>query len=370
MKKISILIIACLALVCFNACEKNEDPIFVASAKGNPKITTPNATVTLTQETAKEQAITIVWDDAKYSVSTPITYTIEASPASAGFSKPEVVGKTKERFYTWTVGELNALAIKLGLTTSVEGSLEIRVKSSIGSDDGVEAISNITIVTLTPYPTIIPMKNLFFVGNAVDTNKDGVADDADWNNNAKNTYLFRDGKNDNEFHFQGFFDAKDFKLLEVKGEWQPQWGLDSGALTNSEILGGDPDTFAVTSAGFYSLKINIKDLTYSLDPIDATGKPTYASIGIIGDSNGGWDSDTDMVKSAFNEHIWYIESVDLVDGELKIRADDDWTNSWGADTGLSGQGNNSNDPNIKVTAGKYEIWFNDLDGRYILIPLN
>jgi len=382
MKKISILILAFASLLIFNACEEDEEPIFVAQEAEDPRIVSPNVTVALSRETADQPGLTVVWEDADYNVATPITYTIEAAAAGSGFSTPFVAGSTPERFFFWTVGELNALAINTGLPTDEEGNLEIRVKSSIGTNDGVEIISDITIVTLTPYPAVIPLKSLFFVGNAVDTNKDGVANDSDWDNgsgaSATNTYLFRDANDINVFNFQGYFEANEFKLLEIQGQWQPQWGLDNGTLSSSDILGSDPGAFVIPTAGYYSLSLNIDELTFSLDPIDASAATTYTSMGLMGSArtgdDSGWDAganpDTNFTQSPFNPHIWYLEGYTVFDGELKIRANDDWTNSWGGNPGLSGQGNNNNDPNIIVTAGTYDIWFNDLDGRFMLIPVN
>ncbi|KAA1248111.1 SusE domain-containing protein [Aquimarina sp. RZ0] len=378
MKKISVLILAFIGILIFNACEENEDPIFVAQEAAEPRIVSPNASVVLSRDTADQPAVTIVWEDANYNVATPITYTIEAATAGSGFSTPFVAGSTPERFFSWTVGELNALAINAGLPTDEEGSLEIRVKSAIGSNNGVEMVSDVTIMTLTPYPAVIPLKSLFLVGNAVDTNKDGVANDSDWDNGATNTYLFRDANDENIFYFQGYFEANEFKLLEIKGQWQPQWGLDGGGFTSSDILGGDPGAFVIPSAGYYALELNIDALTYSLAPIDASAAIVYSTMGLIGSArtgdDSGWDAsiipDTDFMQSPFNPHIWYLEGTEVFDGELKIRADDDWANSWGGNPGLSGQGNNDNDPNIIVTAGTYDIWFNDLDGRFILIPVN
>ena len=58
----------------------------------------------------------------------------------------------------------------------------------------------------------------------------------------------------------------------------------------------------------------------------------------------------------------------LTDGEIKFRADDAWDVSWGSDTALSGFATLGG-PNIPAMAGTYDIWFNDLDGGYILIPV-
>lgn len=150
--------------------------------------------------------------------------------------------------------------------------------------------------------------------------------------------------------------------------WQPQWGLENGELSSSEILGKDPSAFPVDTDGYYSLTVNIDELTYSFEPYDATGAATYATIGLIGDSTPeGWDADQDMTQSEFDPHLWYIKGIELTDGEAKFRADNDWVIDWGGNTPLSGVAPEKG-PNIPVTAGIYDVWFNDLTGHYVFIP--
>ncbi len=386
MKKISILMFAFVAALCFNACVEDEEPTFVIQEEQSegPLIVTPASTeVTLNKDLAGQQAFTFVWSDAGYNINTPITYTIEAAASGTNFETPEVAATTNDLFYTWTVEDLNNLAITVGLLPDVESAVQLRVVSSIGTEGGSSIASNAISVVVTPYATVIPVKNLFLVGNTVDTNKNGVANNDDWENGgadtSTNTYMFRDPDNENVFHFRGFFSTDgggdEFKLLEDQGSWQPQWGLDGGGFTSSAILGGDPGAFKVAATGYYDLTVNIDELTYSFTPFSITTEPEYTTIGIIGAARTGDDSgwntpDTDMTQSVFNPHIWYLEGVDLFDGPLKFRHSDDWPGNWGGTTELTGVGITDGDPPaIPVTAGKYDIWFNDLDGRYLLVPV-
>ena len=382
MKKISILLFAFVAALCFNACIEDEDPTFVLQQEQTegPLIVSANSTIALSKENEDLQGFTLVWEDAQYNVNTPISYSIEAAAAGTDFATPLEVAVTTDRFYSWTIGELNSLAILLGLEADNEASFELRVVSSLGTNGGASIISNPIALTVTPYSTIIVTKNLFLVGNTVDTNKDGVANNDDWNNGATNTYLFRDPDNSNIFYFRGFFEFNDgeneFKLLENKGFWQPQWGLDGGGFTSSDILGGDPGAFTIGSSGYYELIVNIDELTHELNSIDITGATEYTTIGFIGSARTGDDTgwggdDTDLIQSPFNPHIWYAENVTLFDGALKFRHSNDWPGNWGGPTPLTGQATTEgNPPDTPVIAGTYDIWFNDLDGRYIFVPRN
>jgi hypothetical protein len=59
-----------------------------------------------------------------------------------------------------------------------------------------------------------------------------------------------------------------------------------------------------------------------------------------------------------------IRVTPLNDGEAKFRANDAWDVSWEVKQ-LSGGGTGDN---IPVTKSKYKIYFNDLDGSYLMIP--
>ena len=45
----------------------------------------------------------------------------------------------------------------------------------------------------------------------------------------------------------------------------------------------------------------------------------FTTVGIIGTATpGGWDNDTDMVKSDTNDNVWILD-IALLDGEAKFR---------------------------------------------------
>ena len=101
----------------------------------------------------------------------------------------------------------------------------------------------------------------------------------------------------------------------------------------------------------------------------AATAPTYTTVGIIGDSTpNGWGASTAMVQSSFDPHQYSLRDVTLISGEMKFRANDDWATNWGSDTEFSGQGTQDG-ANIPIAPGTYDIFFNDIDGRYILIPV-
>lgn len=374
MKKLSILFLTFAALVGFNSCSSDDDVVFIAQSdpEGISFINSFNQEYVLTSATRNNVAERFIWNPVDFGVPTNVTYELQGS-TDPNFASFDVIGTTPELNLAITVNQLMSLAEDAGLDSDPatdapnSGQVYFRVRAFAGNSGGNELsetseIKAITVVLPEDAPDEeVPLKNFFLVGNATA---------AGWENNNNNTPLFRSAENPEVYNYTGYFGEGEFKLLEERGAWQPQWGLDNGSLTSSDILGGDPGAFTVSTAGYYTLTIDIDQLTYSFEPFDASGEATYSTIGVIGDSTpGGWDNDTDMTQSEFDDHIWFVNGISLIDGEMKFRAEDAWDVNWGDDTPLSGEAFQDG-PNIPVTAGTYDVWFNDLTGRYLLIPVD
>lgn len=100
-----------------------------------------------------------------------------------------------------------------------------------------------------------------------------------------------------------------FKYTDGPG-WDVNWG-DTGADGTLEPGG---DNMVAEEVGYYRLIVNLNDMTHSY---------TKTEWGIIGSATaGGWDSDQDMTFDP-ETGIW-TAIVELVAGELKFRANDDW----------------------------------------------
>lgn len=320
-----------------------------------PVVTLPLATsdFTLNDKTPNDVLTKVTWTDyATYGVD--VEYFVEV--AKKGTTDFVAAGSVKNaKTLDWTHKALNDAALKAGLVPSVKSELDVKVTAVTKTTGGeIRKPSSIVTFKVTPY---VAFKNLYLVGDATA---------AGWDpGNANILALYRDPSNLNKFYFTGKYGTSMFKLVEVLGNWQPQWGLKSGVVANSD--GGDPDPFSVTSAGYYTFEIDILAKTYSLTPYTGTLN-TYTSIGLIGDSTpNGWSADTVMTQSSFDPHKWYIKDVQLKNGQAKFRANGAWDINWGADTEFSGAGTQGG-ANIPVTqAGTYDVYFNDIDGRYQFI---
>ena len=375
MKKFSILLLAFVALLSFNACTQDDDIVFVAQPdpEGIQFSNSLQNTYVLPSGNPDNLAERFVWNEVDFEAPTTISYELQGS-ASEAFDSYMVIGSTGSNNLGVTIGQMLDLAEEAGLDNDPEtempntGTVYFKVRAFAGEGEGnaLEEFSEILSVNVelpeAEEEGEAPKMELYLVGDATA---------AGWDPANNNTPLFRDGENENIYYFQGRFaggaDVEGFKFLQTN-EWQPQWGLSNGELTNSDILGEDPNAFPVEDDAYYSLMVNVDEMTYTWEAIDESAADVQTNIGIIGDSTpDGWDADTNMTQSEFNPHIWYIQGIELVDGFAKFRANDAWDINWGSETPLSGQ-TTSGGPDIPVTAGTYDVWFNTLDGRYTFIP--
>jgi hypothetical protein len=364
MKKIFKSFIALAMIAGFASCEDEQDLQFL-SPEGEFRILSPTSgdSVELSPATPLNPGIALSWEAFDYGTPTEVTYTVQIAENGTDFAAPIDLISTATTYASVNSEALNGSAIAAGLQNDVFGTLDVRVRATVGN--GSEPVySDVINYSVKPYVTY-PFRDLYLVGNASQDN---------WNNNSNNYPLFRDAANEDVYHYTGYFNAGSFKLLEVKGQWQPQWGQNAGVLAVNDGTGSDPNTFDIATAGYYSVVVDLAAGTYSIDPYDASGAATYSTIGIIGTSTpGAWDSDTDMTQSSFDPHMWYINNQLLTSGgEMKFRANDAWDVNWGSADSYSGLGDLGGG-NIQIgipTDGNYDIWFNDITGRYIYIPVN
>ena len=125
---------------------------------------------------------------------------------------------------------------------------------------------------------------------------------------------------------------------------EPNWnGTNYGEDFSTD--GGAGNIVMTEEEGFYQVIVDLNEKKMTLTAI--------TTIGLIGSATaGGWDADTPMTYDK-EGRCWSV-TTDLVEGEFKFRANEDWDMAnWGGDSfdNLSEGGNN-----LKITAaGKYTI---------------
>ncbi|WP_373494610.1 SusF/SusE family outer membrane protein [Aquiflexum sp.] len=337
------------------SCGEIDPPTIISQTSSSILSTSP---IILTEEDA-EEFIAFEVSPADFGVPTEVRYTIQMDRPGNNFATPIELRTNTSSTLLVRVDTLNMRAIAKGITAGETGNMEFRVKA-VPTRSIPELIGTASTVAITTYEDASVLKNLFLVGAATAPG---------WNPDNNNPALFRDPVNTNLYVYTGFFNAGEFKVLETIGAWQPQYGTNDGtAVAVNEGGGSDPGAFVIPSNGFYTFTMNLETNTFSIEAYTGGAGTDYATVGIIGNATAGsWDNSTPMIKSTFDGNIWRITAA-LTVGEMKFRANDAWAVNWGANTPISGKGVQEG-PNIPIEeAGNYTIWFNSLDGRYILIP--
>jgi hypothetical protein len=340
----------------------------VATAVDAPVLAAPGegSNYVLDVTNAASQIERFVWSSANFDQDVVVNYEVQLDKAGNNFAAPKVIASAAgQNQSAVTVQTLNGAAIAAGGEPFEAAQFEIRIKASL--NNASEAMySNVVTVSITPYTTY-PYEDLYLTGTATAAGAE---------NTAANMYpLFRDPANGDSYSYTGYFAPGQFKLVRKKGQSAPSYGTNGTSLVaRLTEADADPAAFEVTTAGYYTLTVNVSELTYTFVPFDASAAPTYPTIGVIGSSTpGGWDNDTDMTQSTFDSHIWYINNIALtLNGALKFRANNSWDTNWGGPTSYSGVGvpGGSDIPVGISLNGNYNILFSDITGQYIYIPVN
>ena len=139
-----------------------------------------------------------------------------------------------------------------------------------------------------------------------------------------------------------------FKMAEMPDFVGTNYGDDNN--DGVAQVGGSNIVYADSlDEAYYRIVFNDLSLEYDLEFLRNAAPE---SVGIIGDATpGGWDADTDMTMTS--EGV-YTLNVELTDGEVKFRANDNWDLNWGGADFPSGTAVVGGD-NIQVVAGTYNV---------------
>ncbi|UZH55405.1 SusE domain-containing protein [Salinimicrobium tongyeongense] len=337
MKKLSIVLLAFVALVGFNACSSDDDVVFIAQPdpEGISFVNTFSPEYVLTSSTAENTVERFVWNEINLDVPTNINYDVLAS-ASEEMSDPALLGSTAgtnlavkvKQFMTFATNELG---LDKDPTTEApnSGTMYVQVVATAGTAGEMIHASEVHSINIViPEDTgdeEVELPKIYMVGNFQAAGGYGK----DWTpQDGVPLAASGEGKTD----FEGFVyinaESPEFKFLPTNTVWDGDYGdagTEAGGFTGSlvqegEVNAGTPDG----TGGYYLVKVNTDALTYSLTKVD---------FGVIGNATPtAWDSDTDMQYNPETK-LWTV-TMDLTqqeapDNGLKFRANDAWDIEFG-----------------------------------------
>lgn len=326
-----------VASVVLWACEKDEVRS-VLSPTTNPTLTADTTGLTLSQATGSANALTINWTAADFGFNAGISYSLQISKKGTNFasaSTTEVQLGNKASSRTFTEKDINKELLKV-FGADVTSDAEVRIKATVNNLSGgaVQSVySNVIQMTVRPFRDIIT----YSYPNAINV----AGNFQGWSPGTAPQIV----SPNNTGIYEGFINfnnaSPEFKF--VKGD---NWGAgDFGSAGGSNLGNGGANLTLGGGAGIYYIRADVNSMTWSNYKVNTWG--------LIGSATpDGWGSDQNMTYDAASK-LWTI-TLNLVAGEIKFRANDDWSLNLG-DNGLDGKPD-INGANIPITsAGNYTI---------------
>ena len=157
------------------------------------------------------------------------------------------------------------------------------------------------------------------------------------------------------------------------GVWANAYGAkDDGDNSVEGKIAGSGAIVCPEPGAFYTFKADFSTMTYKWTKLENQNPTAYEKVGLIG-VGGDWVNDVDMTE--VTPHNWFIEKT-LPEGSFKIRANHEWNDAanWGFAEGqeFSSTGKlitSGGSKDIKIAAGKYRIFFNDITLEYAIIAV-
>ncbi|MGV7105307.1 SusE domain-containing protein [Flavobacterium sp. U410] len=318
MKKIFKISALLLTIFMGISCENDDQTIIAPS--GGPELLSPadGNSYVLLQENASNEITTLVWNHADYGVQTEVNYEIETAIADTDFATIISGGTTNNRYYTWTAEQLNTIMLDLGGIPYVATNINVRIKSSLGTNGDVVAYSNVITLTVTPYPTDLP--KIAVPGNHQGWNPATapLLAASDFGKTDFVGYAWLDG----EFKFLAQSADGTFSFPPTGG---PDYG-DDGTFSGVLIDGAGETNCNATTAGYYYIQANTGEITTE-NPNGLTYSITSVSWGIIGfataGNDSGWNQDIDFTYNPTTKKL-EIANIYLYPGEFKFRGNNEW----------------------------------------------
>ena len=153
MKKIFKIVSMVALLAGFTACEvEDKNPVLEPKPVDFNIITPANdVQLVLNEGAANNPALTFTFEKAKYSVATGVTYTLQFAKAGTQFAAPIDIANNTTTNITITVGTLNLQALQLGVIPFTQGTIEARIRATIGSNLSDPQYSDTVNILVTPF---------------------------------------------------------------------------------------------------------------------------------------------------------------------------------------------------------------------------
>jgi len=358
MKTLKLIFITLGFALLFVACETEERGP-VVGVFTPPSITSPagGGTYIFTDTTENDVMTTFTWTAADFGFQAATSYNVMMDFANNNFAEPFTIGNTTGLELEVLKGDVNNKLMTAGAVAGRATEFEVRIRATIHKDVDTLFSTGI-ILTLTPFEKIIIYPSLYVPGSYQDNWNPAWAEWTPANEFTKVYSVKDDGKYEGYLYFNEAETYYKFTKVPAWEQVNTIGDADAGGQSGTLLLGDWGNNIKVTTgAGYYLVKANLNDATYS---------NTKTDWGLVGSATGSWDVDQDMTYDPLADK-WTI-TLNLVAGAIKFRANGAWDINMGddkADLKLEYGG-----PDIVVSeAGNYTVTLNLSEAiyRYTLV---
>ncbi|MET0392251.1 MAG: SusE domain-containing protein [Chitinophagaceae bacterium] len=329
-----------------------------------PSSTTP---LVLLVSNASNTAVSFNWNASPYGANT-ISYALQAAVAGTAFASPQVKQLGTSLTTSFTVNDLNNMAIAAGVIGGSTKDVEFRIVSYLGAGYTTPMVySNVATIKVTTFTPVPP--TLYIVGDATP---------GGWTNPVPlPSQQFSRIDAVSYGIVINLTAGKSYLLLPVNGSWDHKYGGASatgGALLTDGAVPSS-NTPSPATSGTYQIVVNFQTGTYTVTPFTATIPP---NLYIVGDATPGqWNNPVPTPSQQFTriDASSYALVVNLTAGKsyLFLPVNGSWDHKYGgasatggtllADGAVPG----SNTPAPAVT-GNYLIVVNFQTNTYSVTP--
>lgn len=327
MKKLRIgyLLLAALA-VALISCTEEDLVVLNPGAEVVPGASTTN--VVLLSENEGATALTISWPKPEFGFTASPTYFIYLYNQTGDSIAINNGAALTKAFKT---EELNKHLLNLKFVPGQSDKLEIKIESKLGARESLW--SDVINVNATAYSDFLDLSTSWGVVGSGYNNWGQFPDAPFFSTSTANVIV-------------AYVTLKDG---EIKFRENNDWGNNLGDNGADGTLEKDGANIAVT-AGIYKITFNTATNAYTIVPF---------TWGIVGSAYNDWGATPDFPFTYDDATDQWRAIVKLKDGEFKIRKNNDWGVNYG-DNGADGS-LEAGGANLAVTAGKYQITFNEKD---------
>ena len=359
MKKLSVLGLFIFALISFNSCETEDDVVFTTQdPEGFVFTNSILDNYVLAPGTSSNLGERFTWGTADFGVPTNTTYELQSS-ISGDFTDANVVSSTNSNEIAMTIGQMMTVAAEAGLDNDPDspapntGSFSVRLRAYAGDNGGAsDAFSNSLVINVEL------LESTGGGGSGIMPAVWGVVGSGynDWGGAGPDGQFYTTDQADVFVAYVTLISGE--IKFRANNDWNDPLG-DFGDDGADGTLDAGGSNIAVT-AGTYKITLDLSNNTYSLDEY---------SYGIVGSGYNDWGNDGPDAKFYYDYTTnTFKVGVQLLDGEIKFRANNDWNDPLGdfGDTNADGTLDGGGD-NIAVTAGHYTVTLDFVNNTYTIV---